>query len=281
MRLGIIAVSLAIVMLGSASADIAPYPSGSFEGPVIAGTEEAVTPSGWNPRTFNGADYFTVLRNDGEASDGDQYVELRTSVDDPAGKQIGLIINYHAPFFLEEDMQYRVLADMRYGEVAPTAVAISLSSKQLGSRWFNVGDLSADWATLETGWGTPDPDEIGVKLQVQFQCNEIANANAGVQVDNIRIEYGPILLGDFDGNGAVNGLDIPDFKAALANPDEWAAENPLLLHPNDLGDFDENGAFNGLDIPGFKEALAGEAVPEPATLSLVGLAALGVLRRRR
>ena len=90
-----------------------------------------------------------------------------------------------------------------------------------------------------------------------------------------------VLLGDFDGNGAVNGLDIPGFKDALADPDAWAAANPGMPHPDDLGDFDGNGAFNGLDIPGFKDTLAGSAVPEPLTLSLVAAGMALALRRRR
>ena len=89
------------------------------------------------------------------------------------------------------------------------------------------------------------------------------------------------LIGDFDGNGAVNGLDIPDFKEALADPNLWAENNPDLPHPDLLGDFDGNGAFNGLDIPGFKDTLAGTAVPEPATLMLALLGAAAALRRNR
>ena len=90
-----------------------------------------------------------------------------------------------------------------------------------------------------------------------------------------------LVVGDFDGNGVVNGLDIPDFKSALADPGAWAADNPDLPHPDDLGDFDGNGTFNGLDIPGFKDTLAGAAVPEPLTLMLLSIGAAGLLRRRR
>ena len=90
-----------------------------------------------------------------------------------------------------------------------------------------------------------------------------------------------ILMGDFDGNGAVNGLDIPGCTDALGDPNLWAVNNPDMPHPDSLGDFDFNGAFNGLDIPGFKAKLGGSAVPEPGTLSLLALGAVGLLRRRR
>ena len=89
-----------------------------------------------------------------------------------------------------------------------------------------------------------------------------------------------VVPGDFDGNGALNGLDIPDFKAALADADGWAAAHPERVHPDWLGDFDGNGSFNGLDIPGFKNALAATAVPEPASVALMALALAAAVRHR-
>ena len=73
--------------------------------------------------------------------------------------------------------------------------------------------------------------------------------------DALQAEF--VLRGDFDGNGAVNGLDIPDFKEALADPEAWSAAHPDAPPAHRLGDVDGNGAFNGLDIPGFKQILGG------------------------
>jgi hypothetical protein len=92
------------------------------------------------------------------------------------------------------------------------------------------------------------------------------------------IGYLAAPLGDMDANGAVNGLDIPDFKAALADTALWEANTGRLAAV--LGDMNGDGALNGLDIPGFKSALAGAAVPEPATVGVLVLGAIGVMRRR-
>ena len=89
-------------------------------------------------------------------------------------------------------------------------------------------------------------------------------------------------LGDFNGDGAMNGLDIPGFKAALADPDAWIDPAGLERNADRLGDFNFDGSINGLDIPGFKQALAGspQAVPEPGSMVLVAAGALLLNRRR-
>ena len=100
------------------------------------------------------------------------------------------------------------------------------------------------------------------------------------QIDDVRVgaETGSLVLGDFNEDGVLNGLDIPGFKSALADP--AAYYNETQIDPNVVGDFNGDTVFNGLDIPGFKTGLAGAAVPEPLTLSLVA-AGFGLLLRRR
>jgi len=85
--------------------------------------------------------------------------------------------------------------------------------------------------------------------------------------------------GDFNGDGVLNGLDIPGFKSALADTLGW--QTATGLDADLLGDFNGDGVLNGLDIPGFKSALAGGNTPEPGTLVLAAMGLLTVLRRRR
>ena len=85
--------------------------------------------------------------------------------------------------------------------------------------------------------------------------------------------------GDFNGDGALNGLDIPDFKTALGDSANWI----VATHRDAdvIGDFNGDGVFNGLDIPGFKDALGGSTVPEPATVLLTITSLTAALKRRR
>ena len=134
--------------------------------------------------------------------------------------------------------------------------------------------------------------------EVEAQYLDYLNLHAGATLDlnglNLYIRHAPRIdgtliesggewwmvpvLGDFDGNGVVNGLDIPGFKAALADPEGWAAAHHC--DPDQVGDFDGNGAFNGLDIPGFKDALAGSSIPEPVTVGMVAVGLIALIRRR-
>ena len=100
--------------------------------------------------------------------------------------------------------------------------------------------------------------------------------SGGFDLDAVGV-LNSLVRGDFNGDGALNGLDIPDFKSALADPETWSASHGR--NANLLGDFSGDGVLNGLDIPGFKSALSGVAIPEPGTI--VALASALVLGMRR
>ena len=64
----------------------------------------------------------------------------------------------------------------------------------------------------------------------------------------------PVLLGDANGNGVVNNLDIGPFATALFNPSMYQIIYPNL-DPDVVLDMNGSGEFNNLDIAGFARAL--------------------------
>jgi hypothetical protein len=81
-----------------------------------------------------------------------------------------------------------------------------------------------------------------------------------------------LSLGDVNGDGTVNGLDVDPFVDVLLNGPYQAA-----------ADMNEDGEVNGLDVDPFVAAVVGggvAAVPEPSTL-LLCLIALGLVTGRR
>ena len=78
--------------------------------------------------------------------------------------------------------------------------------------------------------------------------------------------------GDFDHNGQVNGDDYfyIDFNFGLSAP--LAAAEKVALHAAEFGP-----AW----LQGFEAFSAAQSVPEPGSLALLGVAAAGLLARRR
>ncbi len=64
------------------------------------------------------------------------------------------------------------------------------------------------------------------------------------------------VLGDMNGNGEFNNLDINPFVMAVTDPGNFAKEYPDV-DPIVAGDFNGDGSFDNLDITGFVNALSG------------------------
>jgi hypothetical protein len=107
-----------------------------------------------------------------------------------------------------------------------------------------------------------------------------------IMFDNVSLQVSVTptgLPGDFNGDGVVNTEDINPFILALTDPTGFAAAfpdvDPLAADPN--GD----SLINTEDINPFIALLTGggEAtiIPEPASLALLGMGAMALMRRRR
>jgi len=144
-------------------------------------------------------------------------------------------------------------------------------------------EVSAEFGNTEYKW------QISYEGDINFAdpANSVVDSIAASGGDDVVLEglssVTQFVLGDMNGDGEVNNLDINPFVLALT--DEEAFEQQFGTDPAAIGDINEDGQFNNLDINPFVSLLTGgsslQAVPEPSSVALLGLGGLTMLRRRR
>lgn len=103
---------------------------------------------------------------------------------------------------------------------------------------------------------------------------------------DVILEVQQAVLGDMQGDGAINTEDINAFILALTNPVRFAATHPEL-YADVSGDVNNDGVLNTQDIETFVAMLTGAGksgvIPEPTPLSmlLLGFSAAGRRRSAR
>ena len=116
-----------------------------------------------------------------------------------------------------------------------------------------------------------------VRHQEEYSAVLIVYTDSGNVFYNLKASIAP-ELGDFDGDGDVDGVDIAEMFSNFNGPGGGVPTNPET-------DLDSDGDVDGVDITqlfgAFTGPLAPANVPEPTSLGLLALGSLAITRRRR
>lgn len=224
---------------------------------------------GWQPIWFNPADpnvsYYPFRLNNEYDALKEKHIELLVDF-------YGRDVNY-----LNEDIRLRYINQFGTEVVSlPTAKQLSLDNGQVLFSW----ELSTQPAWEEILFPSGSYLDYGM-LEGKVAWWDVATLCL------------PQLLGDLNGDDLVNNQDIAPFVLALTDPAAFA-----LAYPNvnllAVGDINGDQSFNNQDIAPFVSLLTGQgnqlgineqtalnAIPEPASLGMLAIGGLMLLRRVR
>jgi len=144
------------------------------------------------------------------------------------------------------------------GDGHPFALADEAGVAAAGATVFSISMGVLDEAGNQEGFVS----EIGGEVLITFAtgagqvCFELDTLRGGVVGDEalatnlddegicVAVTEGVVCLGDFNGDGAITGADVPGLIATFNLTEGDPGYNPI-------GDFNGDGAVTGADIPGF------------------------------
>ena len=191
-----------VVMVGVAAGAVIPVPSASFEDPDISPeTETNDYPSGWwFAGTYSGGGF--MHSDPSEATDGDQFVEIRNNADWDGSYKYGVFFDDNIGTDFEEGMLYNLTLDVKLADQAPTdgnidvrlQTTLGSGRKIAGQVKLAIGDdITAEdgWMTVSTGWVEATDVHDGNGIRLQLEANRMPLAGDGVYFDNVRLEAIP------------------------------------------------------------------------------------------